>query len=513
MLSQDLDASSSSTTVAGQDRWRPSGLHFVYGQWLRGNHVLLADVDNFEHVHVVMDMFEAIHMTTNSPCLFIVSEDLIAYWYTAVSIRLQDMECVQYVGDERARHDILQVQLSAPMSMTCHILLTPYRIAIQDATLLSRIKWEMVVIDEIRDLLLPSTKLYKSLKLLKPHFYFLTSMCPDKFTHENYVALKDFIVPLASTSTGSDDADPQQVRKMLAPYILERTRAEHERAISKPMNIGLMDLGHLSTIRCEGIFHFQGTSSEVGQLVTTAAKQVALIKVIGAVVGQKKYPLIVSESCEFVIDVLAAHGIEYAMIDAQSSDEILRKHITIFKIDRRMGDCLVVHASEQDIMANPNFFGIDAIIFFDTLYSQREHGLMFDPEFEASLDKELILKRLVSLEPITQIEYTWSLAAKISLARYLIINFATFLDSSDPLEDGQGLPVLGTDFDIYLSAKMRNGEVLGSTEEHPLPTAEEVREKKDKHFKKGFSLYREVLGARVRAKQKAGRMLRARRGQ
>ena len=119
------------------------------------------------------------------------------------------------------------------------VVLTTYQTALKDIDLFEKIDWEYTVLDESHYIKNKNSQVFKALKQLKPKYKISLSGTPIENSLSDLWSQMDFINPgllgsyvffenefMKPIEKGGNEQRKEQLKKMVAPYLLRRTKGE-----------------------------------------------------------------------------------------------------------------------------------------------------------------------------------------------------------------------------------------------------------------------------------------------
>jgi SNF2 family DNA or RNA helicase len=235
------------------------GLNWLLWNWWHHRPCILADEMGLGKTIQTIGFFHQLRFleTTNvrGPFIVVAPLSLIEQWQAEVSIWSPQMNCIMYHGSQAARELIVRHEFyfnekfSPKMYQQpykrinpCkfHILLTTYEIAIKDIRVLSKINWEVLLVDEAHRLKNPGSKLFEQLSgLPHKHCVLLTGTPLQNKTEELWALLnfadkarfgnqKDFVEKFGDLK---DSTHVAQLHTLLKPYLLRRVKEDVEKSL------------------------------------------------------------------------------------------------------------------------------------------------------------------------------------------------------------------------------------------------------------------------------------------
>ncbi|KAF2859192.1 hypothetical protein K470DRAFT_295842 [Piedraia hortae CBS 480.64] len=441
--------------------YQKDGLDLLIQHFLRGNHMILADENELDPMSVTATFFKWILSDTSvvGNCLLVVPRRMVSSWYSVLTRKIPGLTCNMYSGNLESRREVLAHHLStenALPSTLCDIMLTTHEYAFNDVALLAARTWRVVTIDEMHLMFEPLTSLYKAFEVLKPKFYLLISQNLEPITSESFTDLTEFILPRSVYKIGSD---PEQNQALIESRFLGRTMEEVQLSAQMPTTKIPLNVPTNILRRCRTIFKSH-KKWDVDELLIISVKLAVLSLLIEKLILLHKRPLIVSRRIDVIQVLLRGSNISYLPISSTVPQEAQFEAVSHFEQSPHMGRCCLLSASENEVKNWCLYLATNSIIFFDSIFSQRCHSLVFEPGIEAALDKDLVVVRLFCLEPVSEVTLSDGMVKKIDLASKTIrnatehenmFNLSNMPTKSEGAQDPRHL--LATDIMINLSSE------------------------------------------------------------
>lgn len=235
------------------------GLNWLLWNWWHHRPCILADEMGLGKTIQTIALFHQLRYLdatkVRGPFIVVAPLSLIEQWQAEVAIWSPKMNCIVYHGSQVARELIVRNEFYFNEKFTpkcnqgnykrvnpCkfHILLTTYEIAIKDIRLLSKINWEVLVVDEAHRLKNPGSKLFEQLSgLPHKHCVLLTGTPLQNKTEELWALLnfadktrfsnqKDFVEKFGDLKDSNHVA---QLHTLLKPYLLRRVKEDVEKSL------------------------------------------------------------------------------------------------------------------------------------------------------------------------------------------------------------------------------------------------------------------------------------------
>lgn len=185
---------------------------------------------------------------SRGPFLIVAPLSLIAQWQNECET-WTTMNCIVYHGNGDAREIIREYEFyyldahnkpDKKKPFKFNILVTTYEVAIKDISILSKIKWRCLVVDEAHRLKNQASRLVEQMRSLRRDHCVLLTGTPLQNKTEELWALLNFLDGKSFPSVSDflekfgDLHEAQQVadlHKMLKPYLLRRVKEDVEKSL------------------------------------------------------------------------------------------------------------------------------------------------------------------------------------------------------------------------------------------------------------------------------------------
>ncbi|MBM3184519.1 MAG: DEAD/DEAH box helicase, partial [Chlamydiae bacterium] len=172
-------------------------LHFLYRSGFSG---LLADEMGLGKTVQALAFFSLLR--TNLPILVVAPASLLYQWRSEIQRFLPKCKCLIYAGKDRILEGLSQ-----------EIVICSYAILREDEMVLSKIQWEVILLDESQAIKTASTETAKAAFKLKGHFRIALSGTPMENRVEELISQFQFLLPGLIS-------DPKTIK----PFILRRKK-------------------------------------------------------------------------------------------------------------------------------------------------------------------------------------------------------------------------------------------------------------------------------------------------
>lgn len=191
----------------------------------------------------------------DGPFLIVAPLSLVNQWQSELRTWAPDMNVVLYHGSADARdflvrHDFFfreefaskptAIKLKKLHATKFNILITTYEVVLKDISVLSKIKWQALIVDEAHRLKNPKSRLFEELATLPREHCVLLTGTPIANATEELWALLHFANPsvfdnndafLSKFGEMTDVAQVTELHNLLKPYLLRRVKEDVEKSL------------------------------------------------------------------------------------------------------------------------------------------------------------------------------------------------------------------------------------------------------------------------------------------
>jgi chromodomain-helicase-DNA-binding protein 7 len=189
------------------------------------------------------------------PFLIVAPLSLIGQWQSEARSWAPDLNVVLYHGSADARDFLVQqefyyteqfvskataLKLRKQHFTKFHILITTYEVVLKDITVLSKIRWRTLIVDEAHRLKNPKARLFEELATVPRDYCVLLTGTPLANATEELWALLHFSDPVAFASKDdflqkfgqlTDANQVSELHSILKPYLLRRVKEDVEKSL------------------------------------------------------------------------------------------------------------------------------------------------------------------------------------------------------------------------------------------------------------------------------------------
>lgn len=228
------------------------GLNWLLWNWYNERPSILADEmglgKTIQTLAFLDRLRESDKIMCRGPFLIVAPLSLIMQWQNECET-WTTMNCIVYHGNGDSREIIRDFEFyyldennqpDKQKPFRFNILVTTYEVAIKDISILSKIRWRCLIVDEAHRLKNQSSRLVEQLRSLRRDHCVLLTGTPLQNKTEELWALLNFLDPRSFPSVSDflekfgDLHEAQQVadlHKMLKPYLLRRVKEDVEKAL------------------------------------------------------------------------------------------------------------------------------------------------------------------------------------------------------------------------------------------------------------------------------------------
>eukprot|EP01105_Mastigella_eilhardi_P018386 TRINITY_DN424_c0_g1_i1.p1 TRINITY_DN424_c0_g1~~TRINITY_DN424_c0_g1_i1.p1 ORF type:complete len:1922 (-),score=565.44 TRINITY_DN424_c0_g1_i1:97-5862(-) len=236
----------------GSNTLRPyqlEGLNWLIFCWCQGRGSILADEMGLGKTIQVVAFFEHLRVVQLLPGPFLVVSPLstISHWVRELQ-DWTDMNVVVFMGGKENRERIKKYEwfyldangrpISKQIKFT--VLVTTYEMIMTDSADLSRIQWQVIVIDEAQRMKNVNSKLLTHIRTVKGYHRILLTGTPLQNNIQELWSLLSFIEPEKFSDMQAFNADygnlqsalqVQRLQQQLSPHLLRRMKSDVEKSI------------------------------------------------------------------------------------------------------------------------------------------------------------------------------------------------------------------------------------------------------------------------------------------
>jgi chromodomain-helicase-DNA-binding protein 7 len=276
--------------------YQVEGVNWLLWNWWHGRSCVLADEMGLgKTIQTICFLHELQNRDTTQVCgpfIIVAPLSLIAQWQSELEIWSPDMNCIVLHGNQEAREMIVEHEFFYKETFTnkedckslrkanaCkfHILLTTFEMAAKDISILRKIKWQVLIVDEAHRLKNKESRLFEQLtQLPREHCVLLTGTPLQNKTEElwallNFADKEKFENQEFFLGQFGDLKNADQVAKLhdvLKPYLLRRVKEDVEKSLP-PKEETIVEVALTSTQKQfykaiyekNTVFLFKGTKS------------------------------------------------------------------------------------------------------------------------------------------------------------------------------------------------------------------------------------------------------------
>lgn len=242
----------------GQDQtlslraYQLEGLNWLLWNWYNERPSILADEMGLGKTIQTLSFLDRLRFSEKIMCrgpfLIVAPLSLIVQWQNECET-WTTMNCIVYHGNSEAREKIREHEFyfldshnqpDKKKPFRFHILVTTYEVAIKDISILSKIRWRCLVVDEAHRLKNQASRLVEQLRSIRrDHCVLLTGTPLQNKTEElwallnfldakSFPSVEDFLAKFGDLHEAQQVAD---LHKMLKPYLLRRVKEDVEKSL------------------------------------------------------------------------------------------------------------------------------------------------------------------------------------------------------------------------------------------------------------------------------------------
>jgi len=235
------------------------GVNWLLWNWWNKRSCILADEmglgKTIQSMCFLSQLFELKSTNIPGPFLVVAPLSLVNQWQSESELWAPDMNVLLYHGSMDARDFLVKqefyysdqfvskttaLKLKRQHATKFHILITTYEVAMKDVTVLSKIKWKALIVDEAHRLKNSQSRLFSELAAVPRDFCLLLTGTPLQNSTDELWSLLNFSDPIAFASREefvrkfgqlSDSKQVSELHTVLRPYLLRRVKEDVEKSL------------------------------------------------------------------------------------------------------------------------------------------------------------------------------------------------------------------------------------------------------------------------------------------
>ena len=224
------------------------GVNWLLWNWWHKRQCILADEmglgKTIQSIAFLKQLRDLNATKVKGPFIVVAPLSLMKQWQSEVEIWAPEINCIILHGNHVARNNIFNhefyYQNSSSKECKFDLLLTTYEIAIKELSVLSKIHWKVLIVDEAHRLKNSSSRLFEHLKKLKHDYCVLLTGTPLQNKTEELWALLNFAdknkfadqqIFLQQFGDLKDSSQVAKLHSALKPYLLRRIKEDVEKSL------------------------------------------------------------------------------------------------------------------------------------------------------------------------------------------------------------------------------------------------------------------------------------------
>jgi len=235
------------------------GVNWLLFNWWNRRSAILADEmglgKTIQSTAFLRELQTNPNTQVRGPFLIVAPLSLAGQWQSELASWAPDMNVVLYHGSEKARDFLVQEEfyykepfvnkataskLKKNHVTKFHVLITTYEIVLKDSSVLSKLRWSVLIVDEAHRLKNHTSRLFDELAAVPRDHCVLLTGTPIANATEELWALLNFANPSAFTDrhdflekfgqmTGANQVN--ELHNLLRPYLLRRVKEDVEKSL------------------------------------------------------------------------------------------------------------------------------------------------------------------------------------------------------------------------------------------------------------------------------------------
>ncbi|KAI5851862.1 P-loop containing nucleoside triphosphate hydrolase protein [Tricharina praecox] len=230
--------------LAGQPRYikggtlmdyQKEGMNWLYYKWWAGQNVILADEMGLGKTIQIISFLSVLFEEHKIwPFLVVAPQSTVPNWKREIRTWAPSLRVVAYYGTEVGRKHARQYEMfGQDGKLKCHIVVTSYTTPVSDATMLRKIPWQALIVDEGQCLKNEKAQLHVELMKYTNTHKVLLSGTPLQNNPRELFNMLQFLNPKDMNAQGLEDEfgiptveNVPKLHTLIRPYFLRRTKAQ-----------------------------------------------------------------------------------------------------------------------------------------------------------------------------------------------------------------------------------------------------------------------------------------------
>ena len=235
------------------------GVNWLLFNWFNKRSCILADEmglgKTIQSAAFLQELQRLPATQIRGPFLIVAPLSLVTQWQSELASWAPDMNVILYHGSADARSYLVQqefwysdqflpksdaVKLKKAHITKFHVMITTYEVALKDMSVLSKVRWKALIVDEAHRLKNSKSRLFDEFKSLPRDYCILLTGTPIANATEELWALLHFANPvqfrdkddfLEKFGQMTDSKQVNELHNLLKPYLLRRVKEDVEKSL------------------------------------------------------------------------------------------------------------------------------------------------------------------------------------------------------------------------------------------------------------------------------------------